>query len=193
MRWPPSTFLHGSLVLTEAGSKRRASLHVLRGEEALRSIDPGGVEIFATDLDGFRAALSARKPHPQARPHRSAPHQRCRQRLLRRNSPRRSAFAHHSNPQAQTRRVGAPLFCDALHAHSLDRSPPRRGAEKLSGKSHGISSGDGSTRPLQHALPALRRKGAAHSLRRQRNQLLRQMPDRRQGARRPQPLAPSGF
>ncbi|MGA3372008.1 MAG: DNA-formamidopyrimidine glycosylase family protein [Terracidiphilus sp.] len=52
-------FPSGSLVLTEAGSKRRASLHVLRGEEALREIDPGGVEIFSTDLDGFRAALTA--------------------------------------------------------------------------------------------------------------------------------------
>jgi formamidopyrimidine-DNA glycosylase len=52
-------FASGSLVLTEAGSKRRASLHVLRGEEALRAIDPGGVEIFSTDLDGFRAALTA--------------------------------------------------------------------------------------------------------------------------------------
>jgi formamidopyrimidine-DNA glycosylase len=51
-------FPNGSLVLTEAGSKRRASLHVLRGEEGLNSIDPGGVEIFATDLDGFRAALT---------------------------------------------------------------------------------------------------------------------------------------
>ena len=51
-------FPSGSLVLTEAGSKRRASLHVLRGDEALHAIDPGGVEIFATDLDGFRAALS---------------------------------------------------------------------------------------------------------------------------------------
>jgi formamidopyrimidine-DNA glycosylase len=51
-------FASGSLVLTEAGSKRRASLHVLRGEEALRAIDPGGVEIFSTDLDGFRAALT---------------------------------------------------------------------------------------------------------------------------------------
>jgi formamidopyrimidine-DNA glycosylase len=49
----------GSLVLTEAGSKRRASLHVLRGEQGLHSIDPGGVEIFSTDLDGFRAALTA--------------------------------------------------------------------------------------------------------------------------------------
>ncbi len=51
-------FPTGSLVLTEAGSKRRASLYVLRGEAALSSIDPGGVEIFSTDLEGFRAALT---------------------------------------------------------------------------------------------------------------------------------------
>jgi formamidopyrimidine-DNA glycosylase len=51
-------FSNGTLTLTEAGSKRRASLYVLRGEEALQAIDPGGVEIFSTDLDGFRAALS---------------------------------------------------------------------------------------------------------------------------------------
>jgi formamidopyrimidine-DNA glycosylase len=51
-------FPFGSLVLTEAGSKRRASLHVLRGEEALHAIDPGGIEIFATALDGFRSALT---------------------------------------------------------------------------------------------------------------------------------------
>jgi len=51
-------FPSGSLTLTEAGSKRRASLHVLRGEAALLSIDPGGIEIFSTDLDGFRAALT---------------------------------------------------------------------------------------------------------------------------------------
>jgi formamidopyrimidine-DNA glycosylase len=52
-------FPSGSLVLTEAGSKRRASLHIVRGEEALQAIDPGGVEVFSTDLDGFRAALTA--------------------------------------------------------------------------------------------------------------------------------------
>jgi formamidopyrimidine-DNA glycosylase len=53
-------FPSGSLVLTEAGSKRRASLHLLRGEQALRDIDPGGIEIFApeTTLDAFRAALT---------------------------------------------------------------------------------------------------------------------------------------
>ena len=51
-------FPNGTLVLTEAGSKRRASLHVFRGEGALLAIDPGGIEIFSADLDGFRAALT---------------------------------------------------------------------------------------------------------------------------------------
>jgi formamidopyrimidine-DNA glycosylase len=52
-------FPKGSLTLTEAGSKRRASLHVVRGELGLYGIDPGGVEVFSTDLEGFRAALTA--------------------------------------------------------------------------------------------------------------------------------------
>jgi formamidopyrimidine-DNA glycosylase len=52
-------FRDGSLVLTEAGTKRRASLHVLTGEDGLGSIDPGGIEIFASDLGAFREALTA--------------------------------------------------------------------------------------------------------------------------------------
>lgn len=51
-------FAHGSLTLTEAGSQRRASLHVVRGEEALRSLDPGGIDVFAADLAAFREALT---------------------------------------------------------------------------------------------------------------------------------------
>jgi len=51
-------FPNGSLVLTEAGSKRRASLYTVRGEAALQAMDPGGVEVFETDLEGFRAALT---------------------------------------------------------------------------------------------------------------------------------------
>jgi formamidopyrimidine-DNA glycosylase len=51
-------FSTGSLTLTEAGSKRRASLHVVRGEAGLRANDPGGIEVFSTDLAGFRAALT---------------------------------------------------------------------------------------------------------------------------------------
>ena len=52
-------FPTGSLVLTEAGTKHRASLYVLRGDEGLRSADPGGIEVLTCDLDAFRAALTA--------------------------------------------------------------------------------------------------------------------------------------
>ena len=52
-------FPDGSLVLTEAGTKRRASLHVIKGEEGLHSVDPGGIEIFTSDLSAFREALTA--------------------------------------------------------------------------------------------------------------------------------------
>src|SRR5207237_992058 len=51
-------FPNGSLVLTEAGTKHRASLHVLAGEKGLRSIDPGGIDIFASHLSSFRDALT---------------------------------------------------------------------------------------------------------------------------------------
>jgi formamidopyrimidine-DNA glycosylase len=50
-------FPKGSLVLTEAGSKRMASLHVLRGEEALRGQDPGGLEPLSATRDQFEAVL----------------------------------------------------------------------------------------------------------------------------------------
>jgi formamidopyrimidine-DNA glycosylase len=52
-------FPNGSLVLTEAGSKRRASLHLFSGEDGLHAIDPGGIDVFAADLEAFRIALTA--------------------------------------------------------------------------------------------------------------------------------------
>jgi formamidopyrimidine-DNA glycosylase len=52
-------FPQGSLVLTEAGSKKRASLHVVRGEENLQSFDAGGIDVFSTDVDSFRKVLTA--------------------------------------------------------------------------------------------------------------------------------------
>jgi formamidopyrimidine-DNA glycosylase len=52
-------FPNGSLMITEAGTKHRASLHLLRGEEGLNSVDPGGIDIVASDVSSFRVALSA--------------------------------------------------------------------------------------------------------------------------------------
>ncbi|MDQ2835376.1 MAG: formamidopyrimidine-DNA glycosylase [Acidobacteriota bacterium] len=52
-------FPNGSLVLTEAGSRRRASLHLFPNQDAAKEIDPGGIDVFTSDLAGFRAALTA--------------------------------------------------------------------------------------------------------------------------------------
>jgi formamidopyrimidine-DNA glycosylase len=52
-------FPAGSLILTEAGSKRRASLHLFAGEDALAAVDPGGIDVMSCDLAAFRAALTA--------------------------------------------------------------------------------------------------------------------------------------
>ncbi len=49
----------GTLFFTEAGSARRASLHVVRGEEALRAFNRGGLEVLEADLPAFAARLTA--------------------------------------------------------------------------------------------------------------------------------------
>jgi formamidopyrimidine-DNA glycosylase len=51
-------FAFGTLLLTEAGTKKRASIHLVRGEAALSDHDPGGLEIFASSLEQFREALT---------------------------------------------------------------------------------------------------------------------------------------
>jgi formamidopyrimidine-DNA glycosylase len=51
-------FDHGQLVLTEAGSKRRASIHVVDGAAALAALDPGGIDVFAADVAAFGEHLA---------------------------------------------------------------------------------------------------------------------------------------
>jgi formamidopyrimidine-DNA glycosylase len=52
-------FENGTLSLTEAGTKRRASLHLVQGEAALRAMDPGGIEVLGSDLKAFRERLAS--------------------------------------------------------------------------------------------------------------------------------------
>jgi formamidopyrimidine-DNA glycosylase len=52
-------FANGALTLTEAGSQRRAALHVVLGDEGLRALDPGGIDVFDADLAAFTEALTA--------------------------------------------------------------------------------------------------------------------------------------
>lgn len=51
-------FPHGTLLLTEAGSKKRAALHLVAGEAALAELDPGGLEVLTAELPAFAAALT---------------------------------------------------------------------------------------------------------------------------------------
>ena len=52
-------FEHGTLLLTEAGSKRRAAMHLVAGEEGLASLDGGGLEVLECGQEAFRARLTA--------------------------------------------------------------------------------------------------------------------------------------
>jgi len=52
-------FPHGSLQLTEAGTKKRASLHFLRGEQSLQTLDPGGLEVLGSSFEAFTQALTS--------------------------------------------------------------------------------------------------------------------------------------
>ena len=52
-------FPEGSLVLTEAGTKHRAALHIVAGEKGLESLDAGGIDVFNSNLDSFRTVLTS--------------------------------------------------------------------------------------------------------------------------------------
>lgn len=52
-------FSNGTLLWTEAGSQKRASLHVVAGEEGLKSLDPGGLEVLESDLEAFTSVLKS--------------------------------------------------------------------------------------------------------------------------------------
>ena len=51
-------FPSGTLTLTEAGSKKRASMYFVRGESPLAAHDPGGLEVLKADLESFTARLT---------------------------------------------------------------------------------------------------------------------------------------
>ena len=57
-------FEHGTLLMTEAGTKKRASLHVVAGEAALAELDPGGLEVMDASLAAFREAITRGGPPP---------------------------------------------------------------------------------------------------------------------------------
>jgi formamidopyrimidine-DNA glycosylase len=117
-------FPHGSLVLTEAGAKRRASLHLFLNEAEMEVVDPGGVDVFAVDLEGFRAALTAER------------NWQC---ILGRDTACGSALPYSSDTQAVVRRMGTAVHCGSGNAAIVDRAAEIGGRSRVSREGHSLS------------------------------------------------------
>jgi formamidopyrimidine-DNA glycosylase len=174
----------GTLAFTEAGTKRRASLHFVADPAVLAGFDAGGLEIDEADLSAFADRLK-RENH-----------------TLKRALTDPRLFAGIGNaysdeilhrarlsPIAHTAKLDAAeverLFAgDPGRAARMGRAVARAGRRRLSREGHRFPARDGGARPLWQAVSGLRRTGAANRLRGERVQLLRALPDERRRARR---------
>ena len=158
-------FADGSLAFTEAGTKRRASLHFVQGEAAVRAFDAGGLEVLEADLAAFAARL------------RSENH------TLKRALADPRLFSGIGNaysdeilhrarlsPVAMTSALDdeavARLF-DATRATLLEWTDRLRGRRRrgVPGEGHRVPRRHGRARTVREAVPGLRRAGAANPLR----------------------------
>ena len=182
-------FSTGTLTLTEAGTKRRAAIHLVRGEAALREHDPGGLEVFDADLAQFGAALR-QESHTLKRALTDP-------RLF---SGIGNAYSDEILHRARLSPVKQTLQLNEVEVIRLFEAARatltdwikrlRRGSGgRIPRRRHRLSPEDGGAWPLRQALPRLRRAGAAHRLRRQRDELLPALPDGRPSAGRSRALA----
>ena len=178
-------FPSGTVLFTEAGTRRRASLHFVQGEAALDAHDRGGLEVLEADAAAFRAALR-RENHTLKRALTdprilSGIGNAYSDEIL--HAAKLSPFALTSS--AERCRPGSSLRSDAGHPHRLGRPPPRGAREWLSRESDRLPRCDGSARQVPQTVSRVRITSPTDSLRAERSELLRDVPDGRQGARRP--------
>ena len=184
-------FDSGTLVFTEAGTSRRASLHLVAGSAGLAEHDRGGLEILDADAAAFREAL-LRENHTLKRALADP-------RLF---SGVGNAFSDEilhraglSPLQLTARMTGAQV--DTLHGACVAvlsewvKLLRAESGDQFPKKGDGVPPEDGRARQVRTAVSGVRHAGAAHRVRRQREQLLPALPDRRQAARRPRPVPPA--
>ena len=140
---------------------------------------PAGSTSSPRRRDAFAQRADAREPHAQARAHRSAPVQRHRQRLLRRDPAPRPALAARAHAQLDDAAIAALCTSDARRARGVDASAcAREAAGAFPAKVTAFRPGWPCT-AASGSRARLRRAGAADRLRGERMQLLRALPDRR--------------
>src|SRR5262245_48656793 len=192
-------FSTGTLTLTEAGSKRRAAIHLVRGEAARRS--PSWARAGCAGGARPRRDRAARRwprcvprgadqrvSHAQACVDRSAHPERRGQCLLRRDPAPGKAVAGADDARVDGAGDRPAPGRDEDHAPGLDRAAAARRGRRVPGGRDRLPSGHGGARPLRQALSGLRRAGAAHRARGERDQLLRALSDRRSAPGRPCPV-----
>ena len=184
-------FATGQLVLTEAGTKRRASLHLVHGKVALTQFDMGGLEVDGSSPEEFASRVT-RENHTLKRAL-TDPHL-----FSGIGNAYSDEILHRArlSPLALTQKLSGDelvrLACGGdRDVARLDRALAPRGEGRLSGKGHGVPSADGRARTLRGALSRLRRAGAAHRVRGERGQLLRALPDQRGRPCRSRAVAPA--
>jgi formamidopyrimidine-DNA glycosylase len=178
-------FAHGTLVFTEASGKKRASLHVVAGRDALAEFDRGGLDVLAATTPQFADRL------------------RSERHTIKRALTDPTLFDGIGNAYSDEIlhaaklspfRVTTAMTDDEiarLHRVCRDQLLLWVGRRRLSRQGHRVSPRDGSSRQVRQAVPGVRHEGAAHRVRRQRVELLPDVPDRRPPARRPLAVAPA--
>jgi len=183
-------FSSGTLMLTEAGSRKRASLHVVDTVQGLAEHDPGGLEVIECDLPAFREALQRENHTLKRAPRRSRLVQRHRQCLLRRDSTRGAVVAGEVDEPAQRGGDRKTARGDADDSAVMDRASAAGSGGCFPREGDRLPPGDGGAWALRKALSGVPDGDTTHRVRRPRDQLLPLLPDRWQDPRR-SPAVPS--
>ncbi len=172
-------FPSGTVIFTEAGSKRQASIHIVRGEAALAALDPQGLEVLDADLPTFASRL--RQENHTLKRALTDPHifsgigNAYSDEILHaaRLSPMKTVAALSDDEVAR-------LFAATRATLEAWIATPARGSGwRVPREGHRVPSRDGGSRPLRPALPGLRVPRAADCLHAERGQLLQPLSDRR--------------
>ena len=184
-------FARGSLLLTEASTHKRASLHLVRGETALRAHDPGGIEPLEASAEDFAAAI--------LRENRTLKRALTDPRILSgignaplgRDPPAGAPVTRSAHPATERRRDRAPPRGHPVLAHRVVGAPDRGSGGRLPRQGDGLPPRHGRPRQVRGALRPVRHRHPAHRLRHPRDELLPGVPDRGTGARGPRPFEAS--
>jgi len=166
----------GTMIFTEASRKRRASLKLVEGAEALAALDPGGLDVLGASVQEFSARLkgvnhTVKRALTDQHIFAGIGNAYSDEILLR---ARMSPFKQGS---ALTGRNAAAVRGVSRGACGMDRAPSGTGRRGFPDQGDSVSRRDGGARQVPATVPGVRRTGTADRVRREREQLLREVSD----------------